>query len=369
MPSYTTPGVYIEEVASSSRTLTSGDTAVAAFVGFTQKAPKDDLKNDPHGIQPRQVTNWSQFEELYGGLTDPKEAILPHSVFGFFNNGGRRAYIVRIPHTELSDKSGTLALKSPDLALGKEAVEFATKEPNADITVTIEREPDKDSEPVADASAKPKKVSPEPPTFTISVSDAGDGSTEKYEGVTLADIESDLKKSTKVSVATKIDLKDLDPSLQLLEVGRFAIEPAKGELLKEVPSSDFGGKEAARTGISGLAIHEDVTMVMVPDLYTACMKSPTFDWNLWKSVQLSLITHCELQKNRMAILDTPPNMTPQKVKAWRADSAYDSPFAALYYPWIEIDNPAAKNGTKTFMAPPCGHVAGIWSRTDDTRGV
>ena len=40
--SYLTPGVYVEEVSSSSGTLSAGATAIAAFVGFTEKAPTDD---------------------------------------------------------------------------------------------------------------------------------------------------------------------------------------------------------------------------------------------------------------------------------------------------------------------------------------
>jgi phage tail sheath protein FI len=63
-------------------------------------------------------------------------------------------------------------------------------------------------------------------------------------------------------------------------------------------------------------------------------------------------------------------MSPQQIKEWRSDTAmYDSAFAALYYPWIEVSNPAATNGDTEIMVPPSGHLAGIWARTDDTRGV
>ncbi len=44
MPNYAAPGVYVEEVASSQKVLTAAPTAVAAFVGFTEKAPTDDPK-------------------------------------------------------------------------------------------------------------------------------------------------------------------------------------------------------------------------------------------------------------------------------------------------------------------------------------
>ena len=46
MPSYLTPGVYIEEVPSGGATLAAGLTAVAAFVGFTESYPTDD-PSDP----------------------------------------------------------------------------------------------------------------------------------------------------------------------------------------------------------------------------------------------------------------------------------------------------------------------------------
>jgi phage tail sheath protein FI len=49
---------------------------------------------------------------------------------------------------------------------------------------------------------------------------------------------------------------------------------------------------------------------------------------------------------------------------------YDSAFAALYYPWIEISNPLSTGkADATIVVPPCGHMGGIWARTDDTRGV
>ena len=112
-------------------------------------------------------------------------------------------------------------------------------------------------------------------------------------------------------------------------------------------------------------------MVIVPDLVTAATKEDgTIDLDLWKSVQLALINHCEGQANRMAVLDAPPGMNPQQIKEWRSDTAmYDSPFAALYYPWVKVSNPAATNGDTEIMVPPSGHLAGIWARTDDTRGV
>lgn len=352
---YLTPGVYVEEVPSSSATLTAGATAIAAFVGFTEKAPTDD-PSDPEGIKPRLVTSWTQFESLYGGIVPG--IMLPHSVYGYFNNGGSIAYIVRVPNTVPATESGTLALPAADRTLGP-AVEFTTVEPNANVAVSITPEA-----PADDAADDAK------PTFRVDVVEGGKV-TESFPGLTLDGLDKAVNKDSKtVKVATKIDLSALDPDLAVLQAGTFAIEPAPATPVA-VSGKAFAGSETARTGINGLVIAEDVTMVMVPDLITAATKEDgTIDLNLWKTVQLGLINHCEGQANRMAILDAPPGMNVQQIRDWRSDVAmYDSQFAALYYPWLQVTNPAATNGDTEILVPPSGHLAGIWSRNDNERGV
>ena len=358
---YLTPGVYVEEVPSGMATLAPGATAVAAFVGFTAKGPRDD-PSDPLGQKPRLVSNWAQFEQLYGGFTPG--AMLPHAVYGYFNNGGALAYIVRIPHTEPSTESGTLALPAADRTLGP-ALEVTTVEANADLTVTVTPEPPADGD--EDGGA---------PTFRIDVTEAGSSEpVESFPGLTLTPGDTNVEKvvnkdSTKVKVATKIDVSALEAELANLPAGSYAIEPAPPNPVA-VPGRAFAGSETARNGINGLVIADDVTMVMVPDLVTAATKEDgSVDLNMWKTVQLALINHCEAQANRVAILDAPPGMTPQQIKEWRSDVAmYDSPFATLYYPWIKVSNPVATNGDTEIVVPPSGHLAGIWARTDDTRGV
>lgn len=356
---YTTPGVYVEEVPSSSGTLTAAATAVAAFVGFTAKAPPiDDPINDPKGLKPRMVTSWTQYEALYGGFAPG--IMLPHSVYGYFNNGGSIAYIVRIPHTTPAEESGTLSIAAGDR---KPAVEFATVEPNAAISVSVAHEPKGD-----DKAA--------PPTFTVTILEEGER-PEVIQGVTLKpgprDLQTVFKDHPRVKVATKVDVDALVNDLATLQPGTWAIEPAPPTTVLP-DGTDFAGNSAKREGIDGLVIAEEVTMVMVPDLCTAARRvaddgTVSYDQTMWQTVQLALINHCEGQGNRMAILDAPPGKNAQQIKEWRTAVGYDSQFAALYYPWISVNNPAATNGDKTIMVPPSGHIAGIWARNDNTRGV
>src|ERR1041384_3686141 len=93
---YGAPGVYIEERPSGSMPIEGVGTAVAAFVGFTATYNADaGDPTDPDGVKPQLVTSWPQYERVYGGSAPG--ILLPHSVKGFFENGGTIAYIVRIP--------------------------------------------------------------------------------------------------------------------------------------------------------------------------------------------------------------------------------------------------------------------------------
>src|SRR6187397_426752 len=107
-------------------------------------------------------------------------------------------------------------------------------------------------------------------------------------------------------------------------------------------------------------------MLAVPDL-SAALERGMINAEQYKGVQLAMIAHCELMADRVAIIDTPPNLNAQQVKDWRGNEAgYDSKYAALYWPWVKVMNPLS--GQAEFM-PPSGSMAGIWARNDDTRGV
>jgi uncharacterized protein len=91
------------------------------------------------------------------------------------------------------------------------------------------------------------------------------------------------------------------------------------------------------------------------------------DGKQMRDLQGKMIAHCENVGGRMAILDAPANLLPQEVLDWRMNVAgYDSKYAALYYPWIEVMDPVTR---RPMMVPPSGHIAGLWSRVDSTRGV
>ncbi len=94
MPTYLTPGIYIEEIPTGPRPIEAVGTSTAAFIGVPPKA-------DARLHEAFAVNNWSQFAKEYGAEGN-QGTVLAQAVYGFFLNGGARCYVVNIgPEQEL----------------------------------------------------------------------------------------------------------------------------------------------------------------------------------------------------------------------------------------------------------------------------
>jgi hypothetical protein len=101
---------------------------------------------------------------------------------------------------------------------------------------------------------------------------------------------------------------------------------------------------------------DDINIVAIPDRQDA-------------AVQGALIQHCEALMDRFAVLDAAPGLAPfgaASVDTQRAGLTSNRGYAAFYYPWLAVLDSA---GVKTIHVPPSGHMAGIYARTDQARGV
>jgi phage tail sheath protein FI len=350
MPTYLSPGVYVEEVESGSRPIEGVGTAVPAFVGFATQGPFN---------APTLVSNWSQFTGVFGEFTEG--AYLAHAVYGYFSNGGGNCYVVRVGGEAVGNgasPNGGAPAAPPEAVLGryrvaaKPAAIADGKGRAAPANITVEMTP-------AEGPDAPED------TFTLVVK-RGDKVEETFPGVTT--------KRGKDNVVTVVREKSKTITLEEIAGASAPTKPEAGAVVlaspppvpSDVNASDYVGDVSARTGFGGLEAIDDVTMVCVPDLMSAYQRG-AIDLETVKAVQLAMITHCELMGDRMAILDPPPSMSPQQVKAWRMDQAgYDSKYAALYYPWVKVFDPASGANV---MVPPSGHLAGVWARNDALRGV
>lgn len=351
MPEYLSPGVYIEEVNTGPRPIEGVGTAMAAFIGFAPAGPVN---------KPVLVTNWSQYVDAFGSLDEsgrrnPHMAgtFLSHAVYGYFTNGGGRCYVTRVQlGNGKDDKPATAQIPSKS----SKAI--------PSLTITPRSNPERDIQvEVGPATGE----APPEGSFTLKVK-MGDVE-ETYENVSFAKkgaknvVETVNQSSKLVTVAEASSTGSVTDRAP--EVGNYLIKATPAPKALQVQSNQLIGDASERSGIEGMEVAEDVTMVCVPDLMAA-YQAGAIDATGVKAVQLALINHCERLGDRMAIIDPLPDLTPQQVKQWREkDTNYDSMFAALYYPWIEINGPDGK----PLAVPPCGHMAGVYARNDTERGV
>ncbi|MEV7386410.1 phage tail sheath subtilisin-like domain-containing protein [Streptomyces sp. NPDC091215] len=357
MPSYLSPGVYVEEVASGSRPIEGVGTSVAAFVGLAPTGPLN---------EPTLVTNWTQYVASFGEFTDGY--YLAHSVYGFFNNGGTAAYVVRVGGTaegaETADSPAALRGSAALAALpAGEARQLGTFSVSAlasgDLSVEVA---DAEGEGPAERFKLVVKDGGKPvETFDVTAKKGG-----RNYVVTQVKERSKLITVTEAAPAAQLARPDNQTVALVAPAPAPASAPPVADAGSHPGPAEYLGDSADRTGFGGLEAVDEVSMVAVPDLMAAYQRG-AIDLEQVKAVQLGLIAHCELMGDRVAVIDPPPSLNARQIRVWRQETAgYDSKYAALYYPWIKTFDPAS--GTSRLI-PPSGHVAGVWARNDAERGV
>jgi hypothetical protein len=79
--------------------------------------------------------------------------------------------------------------------------------------------------------------------------------------------------------------------------------------------------------------------------------------------------HCETMGDRFAILDGLYETDLSNPTLVDTLKTFNSNYAALYFPWIQVFDPASKKEEKEEYVPPSGHMAGVYARVDTQRGV
>jgi len=355
MPTYLTPGVYVEEIPAQSKPIEGVGTSIAAFVGLTPGGPVN---------TPMRISNWTQFARTFSDPSNPDAgpfmagAYLAHSVYGFFQNGGGLCWVVRVGGDGSAGTPQAIAALPAASNPSLEAFR-AVALPGVTDGITVELQEEAPPPPPEGEGGEGEAPPPGEPTYRVVVSAGSE--REEFDGLTLKRGRSHIV--TKVNAASKlirleetgVSLPDGRPAPGTYSLTAAAAAPT------DLSSSDFEGDVARRQGMGSLAAVDEVTMVCMPDLMTLGEDVQVRD------LQGKMIAHCENAGDRMAILDPPPGLLPQDIHEWRMDTAgYDSKFATLYYPWIEVMDPLTN---QPVLVPPSGHVAGVWARTDGTRGV
>ena len=408
---YFAPGVYVEEVERGSRPIQGINMSVAGFVGFTE-----DIRGDAEMFEPTLITSWQQYLENFASVGSDGVAewrhrgekvypYLPFAVKGWFDNGGGRCWVVSIgkqlpvPNETVIDESTVLPALTPvSTSAKKDSLRFQLKperEALGRLRVQIEKDtpiPDPESEEdpfdtgeyfkvrvmLGDESVEGAEGPNDDREFrhlTMDPAAQGEPGSGHYAATKLAD-----------SQYLNIDVTAAEglPLSRRPKNGSYEVRPRERPIRTQQWYQGTYGDPARRTGVTGLFEVDDVAMVACPDLMFAYQLG-FLDLEQLNGLMLRMIDLCENSAPspayRMAVLDPPPvkprrgndpirpeQQKPQDVEGWLMDSlSRRSQFAALYYPWIKVPNP--KQDGKAITIPPCGHMMGIWCRTDESRGI
>lgn len=330
MPSLQRPGVYIEEHLSPSFVATTPGQSIAAFVGPNGRGP----------TTPTLVQSWTEFVSKFGGFENPiTNNFLPYSIYNFFNNGGRGAYIARAIGTgalastvTLDDRQGvptdtlTLAALNPGTWGDQIYIEItngtATTLFNVSVYLggatsgkVVERWTDLSMDPNSSQYAPARINSLTTGSAYIVATDAAPTSAAAY--------------------TSRI------PALQAptaLTGGANGAVPTSGQV---------------STALSSLDAIQSPLMINLPGNTTDVGAA---------------ITYAEGRGDCFVVVDPAKDSTPAGASTYAAGLAASS-YAALYYPWVIVADPSSSAPGATRIVPPGGFALGKYTDTDASRGV
>lgn len=363
------PGVYIEEVPSSVRTIAGVSTSVTAFVGACLKGPVD---------TPVTITSYADFERTFGGLGLEKASgnsmPLGFAVRDFYLNGGSQAIIVRI-HT-YSNNTTNADIASVDLEIfpapvlpeeGEglptpieppilEKLTLVAANPGIwgnNLGVIIVPQP---NETIANnISSDIDKV------FNLTIVDKASGETEVFNNVSIDPL-STRPVNIVLANASKLarvsgDLPSKLPAETTKEDGEYQASPFLGGSDGTTPTVDrILGSQANKTGIYALEKTDIFNLLCVPGF-------TDLDTDALEKTQ-EVIKYCA-DKRSFFIMD--PSLTWDEDDSKLKELSLPRNNAALYYPSIVASNPLRDNQLEEFY--PCGMVAGTIARIDGQRGI
>ena len=424
MAEYLSPGVYVEEYDSGATPMQGVSTSTAGFVGLAERGP---VIGQPQLVTSfadyKRMYGGYLSQAAYGS-----NRFLPYAVEQFFANGGARAYIMRAVPSDAkagSRTTGVLKLTTANPGAWAEdlrvVVTPASKAKTqvlavsgADLTLknadgfnpgdVVELFDGKTAAHATVKSVLDKVVTLDAPC-TLDVADTKVG-TAKYIKtceITLTarlgeTVETFENLSLKPDALNNVCVKTAKSDLICVEVtaakapaapapkekdkdGKEIPAPApkaasivpyelcggsgselvltlqggsNGSVLTVTPDAFLGKDDGPgkRTGLQAFQENGNVSIMAIPGVTAP-------------EVQASLIAFCENKKSCFAILDVPMELKKTNDVANFRDM-YDSTYAAMYHPWLEMYDAGSK---RSAYFPPSGAMAGIYARTDIERGV
>ena len=363
---YSTPGAYVETYDADPQRIRLRRTDVAGFVGVAQRGPINSAVK---------IQTWRQFQSTFGGFMP--DAYLAYAVNGFFQNGGRTCWVVRA-----GDVSGASTASATLDIHGYGRVGLRASGPGAwgtalkvsavwqrDTITSLAVADDTGRWQTLDLAAlrtllpaRSGNDTPDERAWQTNLLGVADSELQELAGLPLVEPTVGLRD------APGATLDVMHPSATLTG-GSDGLGPVK--LAHLIGSGDPG---APPMGLTLLEQIPGISIVAIPDLMRGWDDTLGTDTRRivetlaeLAAAQQAIIASCARTKDRVALLELPPSVTPSDATTYAAALPRES-VAALYYPWLIVDDALTLRGPVRSV-PPTGHVAGMFARVDRRRGV
>jgi hypothetical protein len=406
MPEYLAPGVFVEEVPSGNRPIEGVGTSTGAMIGRALKGPVN---------EPRLVTSFSQYLSMFGGFH--MDYYLTYAVQQFFFQGGKRCYVVRAfkPSTDkayadvASIELGTSAPAETESTTTTSSTtedstttsssrgrsrSRSTSTPASPTSVLLVRanSPGKWANnmrvKVVPPSFDPEDKTNEDKKFGLVVENFADGKWDRiavFDQLSFREFDDELPNlnyverkinGTNPYIEVEVKQKDDDNGLPedwwKKEEGSDWFQLSGGEAGKTLKPTEYKGTPATKTtpatGLHAFDSVDDINIVALP----ALNEPKTRALGGTRDATGLGVAYCTLRADCVFLIDPLPDLSPQQVRDYKqgvgdySGNAFSSSYAAMYYPWIWINDPLTN---KRMKFPPSGAAMGTYANTDVNRGV
>jgi len=123
-----------------------------------------------------------------------------------------------------------------------------------------------------------------------------------------------------------------------------------------------GGEPTTAQYTNALTFYDttQVQLLLVPELMVSAMLG---------AVTRAALDYCANRGDCMYIGQTPVGRDEAGAKSFGQIYRGAKVYGALYWPWITVTDPIGAGPNPTRTIPPSGHVAGVYARIDQTRGI
>jgi hypothetical protein len=336
MPTYSNPGVYVTESPLVSNVARANNAqAVATFIGTAPRGP----------LTPTLINSWSSFKSTFGDISIEHE--MGYSVYHYFANGGRDAYILRVLRTSGDGSPATKATATvayyPNGTGAASAALFSVEASSEGVWG--------DDLSIVTTGGAVAATASVVPTFNVSVRLAGveverwnEVSTDPTNNRYVETVINTYSKYVQVSVASGLTAS-----------AEWAFS---SDVFSMFMGSDGDPVEATHyiSALSNLDTVEGVLLLNAPGQTSSAVVN-------------ALLAKAEERGNSFVIIDPTTSTDTTTIGAGTVGGYTASSYGAVYYPMLKMVDPTKTGPGAIRDTYPGGAIAGIYVRTDFTRSV